>query len=63
MKLLSYEDTVLKYPVNVAVLGLLFGYYMAITVNDLMALCIGLLLQDIGKTALDGYLAERVQEN
>ncbi|MEK7700114.1 MAG: HD domain-containing phosphohydrolase [Planctomycetota bacterium] len=56
MKLLNYDDNVLKYPVNVAILGLLFGYYMAIPANDLLALGIGLLLQDIGKTALDGYL-------
>ncbi|MBI5307489.1 MAG: GAF domain-containing protein [Planctomycetes bacterium] len=55
MKLLNYDDNVLKYPVNVAILGLLFGYYMAIPANDLMSLGIGLLLQDIGKTALDSY--------
>lgn len=55
-KLLSYDDNILKYPVNVAILGLLFGYYMAIPANGLLALGIGLLLQDIGKTALDGYL-------
>lgn len=62
MKLLNYEDNVLKYPVNVAIVGMLFGYYMAIQPNDLMALGIGLLLQDIGKTALDNYWVKSVEK-
>ncbi|MEK7358883.1 MAG: HD domain-containing phosphohydrolase, partial [Planctomycetota bacterium] len=62
MKLLNYEDTVLKYPVNVAIVGMLFGYYMAIQPNDLMALGIGLLLQDIGKTALDNYWVKSAEK-
>ncbi|MEK7852658.1 MAG: HD domain-containing phosphohydrolase, partial [Planctomycetota bacterium] len=53
---------VLKYPVNVAILGLLFGYYMAIQPNDLMALGIGLLLQDIGKTALGNYWVKSAEK-
>lgn len=62
MRLLNYEDTVLKYPVNVAIVGMLFGYYMAIQPNDLMALGIGLLLQDIGKTALDNYWVKSAEK-
>jgi len=56
MELLNYDDNILKYPVNVAILGLLFGYYMEIPANNLLALGLGLLLQDVGKAALDGYL-------
>lgn len=53
MRILTYDGNVSRHSVNVAVMGLLFGCHLGLSVNDLSTLGIGLLLHDIGKTGID----------
>lgn len=61
-EMLTYDGNVLKHSVNTAILGLLFGYYLAIPVKDLLSLGTGLLLHDIGKAKIDHYMIKKDME-
>ena len=63
MKILTYDGNVFKHSVNVAIIGLLFGYYLGIPVNDLLTMGTGLLLHDIGKTKIDHYMTKKRLED
>ena len=52
-KILSYDGGIYNHSVNVAVMGLMFGYHMGLQPNDLLSLGMGLLLHDVGKTGID----------
>ena len=58
-EMLTYDGNVLKHSVNTAILGLLFGYYLEMPVNDLLTLGTGLLLHDIGKAKIDLYIIKK----
>ena len=62
MKVLTYDGNVFSHSVNTAVIGLMFGYYLGISANDLLALGTGLLLHDIGKIRIDPYTAKKDYE-
>lgn len=53
MRILRYDGNVFRHSVNVAIMGLMFGYYLGFPINDLLTLGIGLLLHDIGKIGID----------
>ena len=55
MEMLTYDGNVMRHSANTAILGLLFGYYLEMPVNDLLTLGTGLLLHDIGKAKIDHY--------
>lgn len=61
-EMLTYDGNVLKHSVNTAILGLLFGYYLEMPVNDLLTLGTGLLLHDIGKAKIDLYIIKKDME-
>lgn len=50
------DGNVFNHSVNITVIGLLFGYYLGISANDLLVLGTGLLLHDIGKIRMDPYI-------
>jgi HD-GYP domain-containing protein (c-di-GMP phosphodiesterase class II) len=58
-KVLTYDGNVFSHSVNTAVMGLLFGYYLDISANELLALGTGLLLHDIGKIRIDPYTVRK----
>ena len=62
MEMLTYDGNVLRHSVNTAILGLLFGYYLEMPVNDLLTLGTGLLLHDIGKAKIDHYMIKKDME-
>lgn len=53
---LTYDGNVFNHSVNTTVIGLLFGYHLGISANDLLVLGTGLLLHDIGKIRIDPYI-------
>src|SRR3972149_2636046 len=62
MEALTYDGNVIKHSVNIAILGLLFGYYLGMPANDLLTLGTGLLLHDIGKAKIDHYTIKKDME-
>ncbi len=54
-KVLAYDGNVFSHSVNTAAIGLLFGYYLGLSANDLLVFGSGLLLHDIGKIRMDPY--------
>lgn len=57
-KVLKYDGNVFSHSVNMAAIGLLFGYHLGISANDLLVLGTGLLLHDIGKIRIDPYMVK-----
>lgn len=62
-KILAYNGNVFNHSVNTAVIGLLFGYHLGISANDLLVLGTGLFLHDIGKIRIDPYMVKKDFEN
>lgn len=58
-KILVYDGSIYNHSVNVAVMGLMFGYHMGLHSNDLLSLGMGLLLHDIGKTGIDSLTIQK----
>lgn len=54
-KEIMFDRNVYNHSVNTAVIGLLFGYYIGISANDLLSFGAGLLLHDIGTIRIDPY--------
>lgn len=63
MKVLTYDGNVFRHSVNVAIMGLLFGSYLGLSVNELLTLGTGLLLHDIGKIGIDPYTIQKNRED
>jgi len=61
-EMLTYDGNVLRHSVNTAILGLLFGYYLEMSANDLLTLGTGLLLHDVGKAKIDHYMIKKDME-
>lgn len=59
MRILTYDSNVFRHSVNVAIMGLVFGYYLGLSVHDLSTFGISLLLHDIGKTGIDRDTMEK----
>src|SRR3989339_338603 len=62
MEMLTYDGNVMRHSANTALLGLLFGYYLEMPVNDLLTLGTGLLLHDIGKVKIDHSMVKKDME-
>lgn len=62
MNVLTFDGNVFNHSVNTAVIGLMFGYYLGIPANDLLALGAGLLLHDIGKIRIDPHTIKKDYE-
>lgn len=53
LSIVSYDYYTYTHSINVAIIGLLFARYLRMEVYDLIPLGVGLLLHDVGKTAID----------
>lgn len=63
MEMLVYDGNIFSHSVNTAILGLLFGDHLGMSLGDLQTLGTGLLLHDIGKARIDPSMTKKNPED